>query len=349
MGEASGATIVAQRIVEALREPVLVCGQEIKTSVSVGISLYPEHALDPAGLMRKADLAMYKAKRAGRDVHQIFLPQFSDSQNRRLEIEKELRNALDRDEFHLHYQPLVGRRGEIESLEALLRWDNGALGSVSPGEFIPIAEEAGLIGAVGRWVARETCRQGSEWLASGMDVPRLAINASGLQLVDAGFSAMIRAALDDFAFPPEKLEIEVTETAMVDHLERALEQILDLRQLGIRFAIDDFGTGYSSLNQLRTLPVDSVKIDRSFIKDLTESSSDTATLVRGIIGLAHDLQLEVVAEGVETQQQLALLWSLGCDIIQGFYLYRPLTVGAAEDLLKKAVLRKAVQLELTAA
>ena len=334
LNEASGATVVAQRIVEALREPLSVCGHDVKTSVSVGFSLYPEHGADPAALMRKADMAMYKAKRAGRDVQQMFLPQFGDSQGRRIDVEQELRTALDRGEFHLQYQPLVGRNREIESLEALLRWDNARLGSVSPAEFVPIAEEAGLICALGRWVAREACRQGSEWRASGLTVPRIAINASGLQLVDPGFSAMIRAALQDFAFPPEKLEIEVTETALVDNLDRALTQILDLRALGIHFAIDDFGTGYSSLNQLRTLPVDFVKIDRSFIKDLASPSGDTATLVRGIIGLAHDLQLQVVAEGVETQQQLSLLWSLGCDIIQGFYLYRPLPASAVEDLLR---------------
>ncbi|HEY4365430.1 MAG TPA: EAL domain-containing protein [Bryobacteraceae bacterium] len=334
LNETSGAAVVAQRIVEALREPVPVCGQPVKTSVSVGFSLYPDHGTEPATLMRNADMAMFRAKRAGRDIHQMFLPQFGDSQSRRIDVEQELRTALARGEFHLHYQPLVGRNREIESLEALLRWDNARLGSVSPGEFIPIAEEAGLIGAMGCWVAREACRQASEWRAAGLNVPRIAINASGLQLVDPGFSAMIRAALEDFAFPAEKLEIEVTETALVDNLERALTQILDLRELGINFAIDDFGTGYSSLNQLRTLPVDFVKIDRSFIKDLTVTSSDTATLVRGIIGLAHDLHLQVVAEGVETQQQLSLLWSLGCDLIQGFYLYRPLTASAVEELLR---------------
>jgi EAL domain-containing protein (putative c-di-GMP-specific phosphodiesterase class I) len=284
--------------------------------------------------MRHADLAMYKAKRAGRDVCQMFLPQFGHSMGRRMEIERELKNAVSENEFHLEYQPLIGRYNQIECLEALLRWNNSVLGSVSPGEFIPIAEEAGLICAVGRWVAREACRQGTEWLRSGVDVPRIAINASGIQFADRGFAKMIRAALEDFEFPPSKLEIEVTETALVDNLDCALEQILDLRALGIRFAIDDFGTGYSSLNQLRTLPVDCVKIDRSFIKDLREASRDTTTLVRGIVGLAHNLQLEVVAEGVETQQQLSLLRALGCDTIQGFFLHRPLTVSAVEELMR---------------
>jgi EAL domain-containing protein (putative c-di-GMP-specific phosphodiesterase class I) len=167
-----------------------------------------------------------------------------------------------------------------------------------------------------------------------VDVPRIAINASGLQFAACGFARMIRSALEEFEFPPTKLEIEVTETALVDNLDCALEEILDLRALGIRFAIDDFGTGYSSLNQLRTLPVDCVKIDRSFIKDLREASRDTTTLVRGIIGLAHSLQLDVVAEGVETQQQLSLLRSLGCDTLQGFFLHRPLIASAVEALMR---------------
>jgi EAL domain-containing protein (putative c-di-GMP-specific phosphodiesterase class I) len=284
--------------------------------------------------MRNADLAMYEAKRAGRDTFQVFAKELSDTLGRRLEIEGELKNAIENAEFHLNYQPLIGRRDELTGFEALLRWNSRKLGSVSPAEFIPIAEETGLILRIGEWATRAACSEGARWIEEGLEVPSIAVNASGLQFADANFAAKIRAALADSGFPPSKLEIEVTETALVGNLKSALQQIAQLRELGIRFAIDDFGTGYSSLNQLRTLPVDCVKVDRSFIKDLERSSGDSITLVKGIIGMAHNLRLDVVAEGVETEGQLAILRSLGCDISQGFYLHRPLSVAAAEELMR---------------
>jgi EAL domain-containing protein (putative c-di-GMP-specific phosphodiesterase class I) len=183
-------------------------------------------------------------------------------------------------------------------------------------------------------VTRTVCRAGAQWLRAGIEVPRIAINASGLQFADPGFADLIQAVLAETGFPACKLELEVTETALVGNLESALKQIARMREFGITFAIDDFGTGYSSLNQLRTLPVDCVKVDRSFIKDLERMTGDSTTLVRGIIGLAHNLRLTVVAEGVETAGQLEILRSLGCDTIQGFYLHRPLTPEAAEDLMR---------------
>jgi diguanylate cyclase (GGDEF)-like protein len=331
---AADVQIIAAKIIKNIRMTTTVSGHEMKISASAGVSVYPEHGADPATLMRNADLAMYQAKRFGRDTFQVFDKQLGDSLGRRLEIESELQHAIENGELQMKYQPLIGRRNELDGFEALLRWDNRKLGSVSPAEFIPIAEESGLILQIGEWVTRTVCRTGAEWLRAGIEVPRIAINASGVQFADPGFADKVHAALTESGFPATKLELEVTETALVGNLDSALKQIAQLRELGITFAIDDFGTGYSSLNQLRTLPVDCVKVDRSFIKDLERMTGDSTTLVRGIIGLAHNLRLTVVGEGVETPRQLEILRSLGCDLIQGFYLHRPLSVDAAEDLMR---------------
>ncbi len=331
---AADVEIIAAKIIQTIRMAMTVSGHEINISASAGISIYPEHGADPAALMRNADLAMYQAKRTGRDTFQVFDQELGDSLGRRQEIESELKHAIENGELQMNYQPLIGRRNELDGFEALLRWNSRKLGSVSPAEFIPIAEESGLILQIGEWVTRTVCRAGAQWLRAGIEVPRIAINASGLQFADPGFADLIQAVLAETGFPACKLELEVTETALVGNLESALKQISRLRELGITFAIDDFGTGYSSLNQLRTLPVDCVKVDRSFIKDLERMTGDSTTLVRGIIGLAHNLRLTVVAEGVETAGQLEILRSLGCDTIQGFYLHRPLTPEAAEDLMR---------------
>jgi EAL domain-containing protein (putative c-di-GMP-specific phosphodiesterase class I) len=202
-------------------------------------------------------------------------------------------------------------------------WDNPELGRVSPDEFIPIAEEAGLIQAIGEWVARTACGDAVRWLREGYDVPQVAVNVSSLQFADGKLPALVERILRECGLPACRLELEITETALMNNLEQVISQIEPLRQLGVRFAIDDFGTGYSSLSHLRNLPVDYVKIDRSFIKDLQSDAEGSTTLVRGIIGLAHNMRLQVVAEGVETAQQLALLKMLGCDINQGFFLHGP--------------------------
>ena len=326
---------VVEKLMQQIRGSMVISGYDLKVSASAGVSLYPDHGLEPAMLMRNADLAMYQAKRAGRDTFRVFQKELSDSLSRRLEIERELRGAIENGEFRLEYQPLIGRHDELTGLEALLRWNSRTLGPVSPAEFIPIAEETGLIPRIGEWVTRTACQEGARWMKQGLEVPCIAVNASGAQLAGGNFPEMVRAALAESGFPPSKLEIEVTETALVGNLESALKQIAGLRQLGIRFAIDDFGTGYSSLNQLRTLTVDSVKVDRSFIKDLELMSGESATLVRGIVGMAHNLGLSVVAEGVETAGQLVILRSLGCDVSQGFFLHRPLAVSAVEAVMKE--------------
>jgi predicted signal transduction protein with EAL and GGDEF domain len=336
INSSADAETVAAKITEALSKPMVLAGHAVTVAASMGVSLFPDHGEDPIVLLRNADLAMYSAKREGGNRHHLFRPALGDTMQRRLQIEEQLRTALEHQEFSLEFQPLLNRNGHLDAMEALLRWTNPVLGRVSPAEFIPVAEEIGLILAIGEWVTESACRHGAEWLRDGYEIPRIAVNVSAVQIIEKGFAPMVERVLKLYGFPAAKLELEITETALMNNLDRALEQIELLRQLGVRFAIDDFGTGYSSLSQLRTLPVDCVKIDRSFIKDLAPQGSGSTTLVRGIIGLAHNLELQVVAEGVETQEQLTLLQSMGCDINQGFFLYRPMPREAVELLLQSA-------------
>ena len=336
ISNASDAETVVAKIAAGVGEPMLLGGHTVTITASMGISIFPEHGEDPIVLLRNADLAMYSAKWEGGNRHYLFQPALGDTMQRRLQLEEQLRSALEHQEFSLEYQPLLSRTGQLEALEALLRWTNPVLGRVSPADFIPIAEEMGLILAIGEWVTETACRNGAEWLRAGYEVPRIAVNVSAVQIIEKGFAPMVQRVLKQYGFPAAKLELEITETALMNNLDRALEQIELLRKMEVRFAIDDFGTGYSSLSQLRTLPVDSVKIDRSFIKDLAEEGTGSTTLVRGIIGLAHNLELQVVAEGVETQEQLSLLQGMGCDINQGFFLHRPMAHDAVEKLFGPA-------------
>ena len=337
LGSFADAETVASKILSSLARPMLLGEHEIAITASIGISVFPDHGEDPTLLLRHADLAMYAAKRAGGNAFSVFQPNLGASLQHRVEIERELRNAMDRNEFWLEYQPLTNCLGAVAGLEALLRWTNPVLGRVSPADFIPIAEEMGLIVPMGEWVLRAACQDGAYWRAAGLDVPRIAVNVSAVQLVNKGFRGMVENALRTYSFPAKNLEIEITETALMNNLEQATTHMDPLRHLGVRFSIDDFGTGYSSLNQLRTLPVDALKIDRSFIRDLEPSANGCSTLVEGIITLAHSLNLEVVAEGVETHSQLDLLRSLGCDIYQGFLLARPMPAQQVEALLRRNI------------
>jgi diguanylate cyclase (GGDEF)-like protein len=328
------ADLVCRKILNALSQPMLCGDHAVAVTGSIGISIFPEHGEDPITLMRHADLAMYIAKRNGGNAHHLFSPALGANMLRRLQLEQELASALENEEFALYYQPLTDRNGRVAGLEALLRWTNPALGRVSPADFIPVAEEMGLIQKIGEWVLRTACRTGTRWLNAGLEVPNIAVNVSAVQFVARDLASVVEQTLKDTEFPARKLVLEITETALMNNIEQALEQMGSLRDLGVRFAIDDFGTGYSSLSQLRNLPVDCLKIDRSFVKDLDSSGSGSTTLVRGIIGLAHSLQLEVVAEGVETQEQLTMLGAMGCDINQGFLLYKPMPSEQVEALLE---------------
>jgi diguanylate cyclase (GGDEF)-like protein len=330
------AELVCRKILSALSQPMQLGERGVSVTASAGISLFPEHGQDPIALMRHADLAMYSAKRAGGNAQQVFRPALGENLTRRVQIEQALNTALGNKEFSLVFQPLINRAGGVESLEALLRWTSATLGRVSPADFIPIAEEMGLIQAIGEWVTRTACRTGADWMEAGYEVPRIAVNVSAAQSVEKSFAEVVERVLLDTRFPAGKLELEITETALMNNIELALEQMEALRRLGVRFAIDDFGTGYSSLSQLRNLPVDFLKIDRSFVKDLVTAGSDSNTLVRSIITLAHSLKLKVVAEGVETQEQLEVLRAMGCDISQGFFFHRPMPAEEVELLLGRA-------------
>jgi diguanylate cyclase (GGDEF)-like protein len=325
---------VAATILSAFTPPFQLASHQTNLTASLGISMFPEHGEDPITLLRNADLAMYSAKRAGGGTFRMFRSALSDSMQRQVLLEQELKTALEHNELRLEYQPLLDRNGRLDGVEALLRWNNPEAGQVSPMEFIPIAEETGLISSIGEWVTQTACRNAARWLQLGYDVPLIAVNVSALQFTDGKFTALVERILRECGLPPSRLELEITETALMDNLEGVVEQIELLRRLGVRFAIDDFGTGYSSLSHLQNLPVDIVKIDRSFIKDLQPGAVGCTTLVRGIIALAHNLGLQVVAEGVETAEQLALLNTLGCDLNQGFFLHRPMSVEALEELLR---------------
>ena len=333
---AEDAEQVAAKILAAFQHPFQLGSHQTTVGASLGISMFPDHGEDPLTLLRHADLAMYSAKRAGGGEFRMFRAALSDTMQRRVLLERHLRTALERDELTLEYQPLLDRNGQLRGVEALLRWSNAELGQVSPAEFIPIAEEAGLIPAIGEWVIRTACADGVGWLQKEYVVPHISVNVSALQFANGKFPALVERILQECGLPAFCLELEITETALMNNLEQVIGQIEALRQTGVRFAIDDFGTGYSSLSHLRNLPVDCVKIDRSFIKDLKAEGEGSTTLVRGIIGLAHNMRLQVVAEGVETAQQLALLKILGCDINQGFFLHRPMPIAALEELLKAA-------------
>ncbi len=334
LAEPDDAERVAATILLALTLPFQLATNQIAVTASLGISMFPEHGEDPITLLRNADMAMYSAKREGGGTFRMFRSALSDSMQRRALLERELKTALEHNELHIEYQPLLDRNGRLDGVEALLRWNNPEAGQVSPAEFIPIAEEIGLIPSIGEWVTQTACRHAARWLQLGYNVPRIAVNVSALQFADGKFAALVEHILHECGLPPRRLELEITETALMDNLAGVVEQIELLRQVGVRFAIDDFGTGYSSLSHLQSLPVDCVKIDRSFIKDLQPGAAGCTTLVRGIIALAHNLGLQVVAEGVETAQQLALLNTLGCDVNQGFFLHRPMSVEALEELLR---------------
>lgn len=327
---------MCRKILNELSRPMLSGEHAVTVTASIGVSIFPEHGQDPIALMRHADLAMYMAKRHGGNTHHLFSPALGDSMHRRLQIEQELISALEHDEFKLYYQPLTDRTGRLAGLEALLRWNNATLGRVSPADFIPIAEEMGLIQSIGEWVLRTACRTAARWRAADLEVPNIAVNVSAVQFAAKNLASIVEQALKDTGLPASRLVIEITESALMNNMEQTLGQMSVLRELGVRFAIDDFGTGYSSLSQLRNLPVDCLKIDRSFVKDLDSSGSGSTTLVRGIIGLAHSLDLEVVAEGVETQEQLTLLAAMGCDINQGFLLFKPMPAEEVGKLLEAA-------------
>ncbi|MFL6602088.1 MAG: putative bifunctional diguanylate cyclase/phosphodiesterase [Steroidobacteraceae bacterium] len=314
---------VARKVLSQVALPVQLAGLDVHVSPSVGICLCPDDGVDSETLLQHADAAMYHAKKKGRNTFQFFAPAMNAFARERLELETGLRNALAQREFELHYQPKVDiATGRIESAEALIRWRHPKRGLIPPGGFIPLAEETGLIVPLGEWVLYEACRQASAWQAEGLHL-RVAVNLSARQFRQDSLIDTVRGALTAARLEPRYLELELTESAVMQDAETSVQIMRKLSDAGLRISVDDFGTGYSSLSYLRRLPLDKLKIDRSFIREIV-TSRDDAEIVRAIVTLAHSLHLKVIAEGVETAEQLTFLRSLGCDQYQGFHCSPPL-------------------------
>jgi len=318
------AELVCRKIIKALEVPIEINGQEIYATTSIGVTFFPSDATDVTGLIRNADAAMYRAKDEGRNKFQMFTADLNARAVERLSIESALRHALRRDELFLCYQPKVNlQTGEVLGVEALIRWQHPHRGLISPVEFIPIAEETGLIVPIGEWVLRQACEDAMRWSRLGIDSVKVAVNLSARQFRQGDLLKMVEGLLFELQFDPNRLELEITESLLMDDTEASRIALYDLKALGLAIYLDDFGTGYSSLAYLKKFPIDGLKIDRSFIRDIPADSDDEA-ISRAIIALSHALRLNVVAEGVETQAQLDFLNLEGCDEVQGFLFSKPL-------------------------
>jgi EAL domain-containing protein (putative c-di-GMP-specific phosphodiesterase class I) len=321
--------VVAQKILNALRQPFAVSGVEQHVSGSVGIALFPEDGRDPQTLMKNADTAMFHAKAQGKNTYQYFTAQMNIAVKRRMTLESALRRAVMQKDFVLHYQPQVDlATGAIVALEALVRW-RSTDGIVMPADFIPLAEETGLIHELGEWVLHEACRQAQAWHAMGLARRRMAVNLSARQFSEPGFLGIVTRVLEQTRLDPTCLELEITETQVMRQTEPLMALMNRLSEMGVQLAIDDFGTGYSSLSYLKRLPIQKLKIDQSFVRDLNIDPNDHA-IVMAIINIAKSLEMETIAEGIETEAQLKVLRDNGCDVGQGYLFARP---HAADDLL----------------
>jgi diguanylate cyclase (GGDEF)-like protein/PAS domain S-box-containing protein len=336
----------AQKLLETLSQPLTIGEHELYPAGSIGISLYPKDGDDPNALLKNADTAMYRAKEAGRNNFQFYAHEMNARALDRLKLDGGLRRALLRDEFILHYQPQMDiRSGEIVGVEALLRWRPPGQPVIYPGDFIPVAEETGLIVQIGEWVLRSACAQLKSWenagLCGGM---RMAVNLSARQFKQHNIVDMVSRVLRETGCDPSRLELEITESVIMDDPEAAVATLKQLGDMGVSLAIDDFGTGYSSLSYLKRFPLDALKIDRSFVRDIT-TDSDDAAIAKAVIALAHSMKLIVIAEGVETQEQLQFLREQQCDQMQGYFLSRAVSAEHLQDMLAQ---RKGLTGSLTA-
>jgi diguanylate cyclase (GGDEF)-like protein/PAS domain S-box-containing protein len=337
--EADYAATVARKILECVAAPHAVGGHELSTTASIGISVYPHDGSDRETLVKNADIAMYKSKEAGRNNYLFFTEEMNDRAEERLAMENSLRHALEREEFMLYFQPQVNSAtGRIIGAEALIRWRHPSLGMVMPGTFIPIAEESGLIVAIGEWVLREACRQNRAWQMAGLPAVPVAVNLSAVQFRQKNLVEIVADTLRQTGLAPRHLELEITESSIIQNVETAINTLHELKAMGVLISIDDFGTGYSNLGYLKRFPIDKLKIDQSFVRDLT-TSPDDATIVRLVINMAKSLQLKVIAEGVETREQLDFLSEHQCEEAQGYYFSRPVPEEDFKLMLKAAPAR----------
>jgi diguanylate cyclase (GGDEF)-like protein len=338
----------AQRLIEQLGLPYVLGNKDCHVTMSIGISIFPDDGCDSQALLKAADMAMYRAKETGRNNYQYYLPSMNVHTLERLELESDLRRALERGEFLLHYQPKVEiRSGRITGVEALLRWKHPLRGLVPPLDFIPLAEETGLIVPIGEWVLATACAQNQAWQGRALPKLSVAVNLSARQFADSALLAKLTRIIHTSGLDPALLELEITESVVMSYGESAVGVLDKLKSIGVQIAIDDFGTGYSSLAYLKRFPIDTLKVDRSFIRDIPGNSGDMK-ITRAIIAMAHGLRLKVVAEGVETADQLQFLQKQSCDAAQGYFLYPPLEEDKVADVLEINRLNCAASLAIPA-
>jgi diguanylate cyclase (GGDEF)-like protein len=332
---ATQAEAAARKVLAALMAPMTIGGRELTLTASIGICLYPQDGEDEQSLMKNADAAMYRAKEAGKNNFKFHNPATDRRSLERLAMETSLRRGVERNEFFLEYQPrLALESGAVTGVEALVRWAHPDLGVVPPGEFIELAEETGAIHDIGRWVLEAACVQAARWSRDGLPPVRIAVNVSARQFAHDNLVGQVAAALAVSRLAPSRLELEITESAVAQNVERAAQILGALRKLGVRVSLDDFGTGYSSLAQLKRFPIDTLKVDRSFVAELP-GNADDAAIARAIIAMGRSLRLLVVAEGIETPAQYAFLREQGCDEVQGFLVSRPLGAADCADFLRR--------------
>ncbi len=335
ISNAEDASRVAQKIIEVTAEPIDLDGQTARVTSSIGIALFPEDGRDPPALMQAADTALYVSKREGRNTYRFYDTDMAAAVRQRHELEQGLRLALERQELELWYQPQVGlKQGRVVGVEALVRWRHPERGIVPPMEFLPVASDTGLIIPLGEWVLRTACRQAQLWRQAGIRLDHVAVNVDGQQLVRSDFVATVAAVLEETGLPPEGLELEITEGFLLENAENGMGTVMRFSDMGVDIAIDDFGTGYSSLAYLKYLHADCLKIDKSFVNDLPGDST-SAAIIRAVISLGHGLGFTLVAEGVETAEQLAYLRKAGCDLVQGYYFAKPMPADEFEVWLRE--------------
>ena len=325
----------ANKLIHALSEPYRVSGHQLHVTTSMGISIYPDDAANAEGMLRNADTAMYHAKACGRSNYQRFTPQMNARAVERQALQDSLQRALERQEFVLHYQPKFDLKSDrITGAEALIRWQHPARGLIAPEDFIGIAEDSGLIVPIGLWSLREACRQAKAWLDDGLKLKQMAVNISAQEFRHRHFLRNLRDILTSTGLSPRMLELELTEGVLMHDASSSGNVLQALKDMGVRIAIDNFGTGYSSLNHLRRFPIDTLKIDRSFVQDINSPSGDEAAIVSAVIAMGKSLNQRLVAEGVETPAQLEFLQSYGCGEAQGYFFSRPMTGDEFRQLLE---------------
>ncbi|WP_194715219.1 EAL domain-containing protein [Noviherbaspirillum soli] len=339
VSELSVASMIAEKCLAALAQPIEISGNELHIGASIGVSVYPDDAQDKYSLLKYADTAMYYAKNGGKNAYRLFEQSMQENAQKRFTMENNLRRAMEREEFVLHYQPQIDvTSGQISGVEALIRWVHPELGIITPAEFIPIAEDTGLIVEIGEWVIQEACLEMKRWHEDGHKL-RVAVNLSGRQLKERDFVKNVLAIVEKTGIEPEYLELELTESMLMEASAGIIEKLFDLKAAGIQLAIDDFGTGYSSMSYLKAFPVTCLKVDRSFIRDLPQNTEDAA-ITKAIIAMAKSLRMKVVAEGIENVEQGDFLREHGCDEYQGYFYSKPVLAEEIRKMLPKSLVSR---------